>query len=170
MSTPATVAAMQAEVKSRCGRLLQDAGLWDPDPSTGLATVAVRGLRKGVKSIGVLAADALTLADADVAGLSPWAAERVLDEAVLYCLEEVLFNWYRVVQVHMAPVEANPHLGGWLAEEKQSVRNRVSELREACSRPFSDPGGPVEVTCSDIPPFPLRNPWGFPIWPCPEQS
>jgi hypothetical protein len=181
---PVTVAALENEVTSLCGLTLGEAGVLfraadaDNNPFTPVIRI---GLRKGLKDVGIAPADPLALADADLANLSPFAAERVLAWGQLFALEQALLHWYRALKKYrVGAVEAQPMLGGWLMEEKRAARDRVAELKAIVATPYIEPSDPIDVAGHPWPfrfvapgsPVPVGTgcqpfgPWSSPYDPC----
>lgn len=143
-SNPPAVADLEAEVATECGLMLADTGLYLRSPDA--TTPAIRiGLRKGAKAVMLTLTDPLALADSDVAVLSGFAIERVLDEAKLHALQWVLLNWHRATMRHQEPLSSTPVISGYLVDEKRAVKDRVSELKAICDEPYREPSDPTVV-------------------------
>jgi hypothetical protein len=146
-SNPPTVADLEAEVASRCAVALAEAGVYlRASDAGGSFTPAIRqGLRRGAKDVGLYLANPLTLTDADVARLSPFALEWVIDWGERSGLEMALAHWFRAVQKYQEALAPAPMAGGWLMEEKQNVRARIAELRGLLAGPYREPADPIVV-------------------------
>ena len=92
-----TVAVIEAELLVRLGPYLKRVGL-DGTAADGTNS-ALRGpIRGAVRALGLATADPIAVADADVAGVSGCALERLLDVAELKALEICWGNWPEVDQ------------------------------------------------------------------------
>lgn len=143
-SNPPTVADLEQVVAYRCGAVLQEVGTYLTSPD-GTTPSIREGLRRGCKAVVLTISNPLVLADSDTANLSGFATERVIDEAELFAMEEALVNWWRLCKKHMEAVSATPILSGWLVELKQSVKNRISQLKAICDEPYREPSDPMVV-------------------------
>lgn len=142
---PPTVAELQAEVMSRTGRLLLDAGLYRPAPDGSVAMI-LYGLARGAMDTGMLLASSTVPTDAEIAALSSFAIERVLIWAEHHCLKLIVQGWYRVVQTHNdKPLSTDANYSGWLVEQKEGVKGRRDELKAELDVPFRDTVEPVFV-------------------------
>jgi len=139
-----TALALQNEVMGRVGLILVDAELYAVD-STGMVPVIAAGLRKGAGAVGMLLSAPMAFADADAAGLTGFAVERVLDEAERWVLERVILGWYRVVRKYRKPVETTADVGGWLDEQKASIQSRLASLTVSLAQPYREPSDPMVV-------------------------
>jgi hypothetical protein len=159
-SNPPVVADLEAEVAVECGLMLADVGLYLRSPDA--TTPAIRiGLRKGAKAVGMTISNPLVLQDSDVARLSTFAVERVMDEARLHSLQWVLLNWHRATQAHQEPLSATSVVSGYLVDEKRGIQARVAELKAICSEPYREPSDEVIVANRFGPTGPLaREPEG----------
>lgn len=147
-SNPPTVADLDAEVTGRCGLVLHDAGLFlrALDSAMQAVTPVVRqGLRKGFKCVGYTPSDPLILADADILNLSTFALERVVDEAELFSLQQCRLGWWRVTQRHQEPLSSAVTSSGWLIDELRGVKDRISELKAMCEKPYLEPTDQIVV-------------------------
>src|ERR1700761_2454875 len=126
-SNPPVVLDLVAETMANCAVHLPNAGqaLLDAD---GSPTVVLRGIRKGFKAVCCTIANPLVIQDSDVANLSTFALERVLDEAELFCLKMVLSYWHMVTMKHQEALSPAVVASGWLVDAKRAVKDRVSEL------------------------------------------
>lgn len=169
-SNPPTVEDLDAEVTGRCGLVLHDAGLFlraldGSSPPAAISPVVRRGLMEGFIAVGATPLDPLVLADPDVAALSAQALKRVVDVAEMFSLEQCLLGWWRVTQEEQPALSPTPMAGGWRVDEKNGVKNRVSELKAICGEPYREQTAQVVAGHRDFvhPGFdPLRNPlWGW---------
>jgi hypothetical protein len=141
-SNPPVVADLADLVSQRCGLLLDSAGLYLPG---GASLPIVQGLVKGCKAVCRSLANPIVLQDSDVASLTSFAIDRVLDEAELFALEWTLSQWWRIAKKHQEAVSAMPNVGGWLREQKDAIRNQVSTLKGRCEEPYREPTSEVVV-------------------------
>lgn len=175
-SNPPTLADFDSELSDRIAREVGDVGLYLDGPD-GTTKAFRAGLRVGLKAVAVGTASPLDVTDADVANLTTFASERVLDEAARFALRLVLQNWYRAAR--SADVDAIAKVddtrGGWLYEHRQGVKEALAALDAACSKPYREPSSPLEVGdiipgpgfpagCQPPPgcyPAPAYFPWGY---------
>jgi hypothetical protein len=157
------VADLVSKVERRAGFALLDVGLFLDGPD-GTTHAILDGLYRGLLSIGVVPADPLVLADADLAGLSGAGVQRVLDVAEKHGIDLVLGRWHQAVRTQAidAVAKADDVRGGWLWEEKQALLRRQADLALILAVPFIDPlqsAGNVAVV--------NRDPCTDPCWPYP---
>jgi hypothetical protein len=164
---PPTVGNLQDEVASRIGVVLQDVGLFrlvvPVYSSIGDTPVILQGLRKGVKAVGLTPANALSLADTDIANLSVFGVERVMDEAELYGLERALAYFFRAMQRGQPEFSAQPMQGGWRMEQRNDVRVRISELKAVCDVPYREPSDPTVAVGAYGETYPTVSPGNLPV-------
>lgn len=143
--TPPTALQMQERAKADVGRLLMDAGLWQPRED-GTVPALMAGMVRGALAVGLSLPDPRVVADADLAVLSPFAIEWIGEEMLRHALEKVLLNWYRVVQAYMVEaVKPARDDGGWLVEQKESVKAEKARLDAKLRPGFRDAVGQVAV-------------------------
>lgn len=137
---PPTLPPIVADVLAEAGLTLHDVGLYLDGPN-GATRAAMAGIRKGLVAVSVAPADPFNLADADVAGLSSFALERVRDEAVLHALRVALQRWdLALATAGLAPLaKADEANGGTAQERKRLTQARVAELAAACQAPYREP-------------------------------
>ena len=160
---PPTLAPIVAEVLAQAGLTLHDVGLYLDGPG-GSTRAALAGVRKGLAAVSVAPADPFNLVDADVAGLSPFALDRVVDEAILHALRLALQRWdLALASAGMAPLaKADEGNGGTAQERKRATAIRAAELSAACSAPYREPSAQfVRAEAQAINPYPGRF-GGFP--------
>ncbi len=148
-----TAAQMLGELTVRCAVQVRDVGLFLDSVQDGMtpATTTLvfhQGLRSGLVAVSMFAsADPVFVLDADLANVTPFARQRVLDEAERFVLRRVLLNWFRAERdsgrpAMQATVDAR---SGYLDTEKRSIQARVAELNEACAAVFREPAGSIVV-------------------------
>lgn len=137
MTTPVLV-DLVTEVAGRCGLLLAEAGVYllAPDGST---PCIIQGIRRGMKAVALTLNDPQIPADADVANLSTFAIERVIDEAEWFSLNRALLSWWRVAQKEQEAVSSSVVSSGWRLEQKRAVKDRTADLKALCMNPYREP-------------------------------
>jgi len=155
------VADLESEVSARCGLLLDAAGLF-ARAADGSIPVIRQGLRIGAKAVGLALASPLVLADSDLAALSSFGAERVMDEAEWHALKLALAGWWRASQAHQEAVSSVAVVSGWARDQKAAVVTRVGQLDAICKVPYREPVGDVVVMNG---PFREVSPTGEPGQP-----
>jgi hypothetical protein len=143
MAAP-TIADLTAEVAQEVALLMADAGVYLTAPDGSTPAIA-QGLRRGCKAVALTPADPLVLADSDVALLSTYAVERVIDEAKLFALKRARLYLYRAAQVEQEPVSPNVVASGWRLEQSRAISARISELKAICDVPYREPSSEFSV-------------------------
>lgn len=143
-STPPIVLDLENEVADRIGLLLDAAGLF-ARAADGTIPLIRAGLRIGAKAVSLTLANAMVIADADVALLSSFAIERVMDEAEWHSLKIALAGWWRVTQHDQKAVSSAVVASGWRLDQKRAVKDRVAQLEAICREPYREPVDPASV-------------------------
>lgn len=163
MAAP-TIAALTGEVAQECGLLLADAGAY-LTAADGSSPAIAQGIRRGLKAVRLTPADPLVPADSDLLGLSPYAVERVLDEAKLHALQLAHLQFYRAAQSEQEPFSPEVVSSGWRMTQLRLIERRISELKAICDVAYREPG--VEFAIGHRhPDDPARRPdsWHRELW------
>ena len=131
-----TRAAIEGELIDRVGVLMTKVGR-DGATVDGTNVNLNDPIRRGLRSLGLDTADPIQVTDADLAVVTGWSIEKLLDAAELRCIESIWGNWAEVSQkISLGQVE--------LQQLAERMERRIDHLVERLRKPYGpNAGGPV---------------------------
>ena len=136
MSTSLTRAGVESELIDRCGVLLVKVGR-NGTTCDGTNPNLNDPIRRGLRTLGLDTADPILVADADLATVTGWSIEKLLDAAELRCLESIWGSWAEVCQkIGLGSIE--------LQQLTDRIERRIDHLVTRLRQPYGpNTGAPV---------------------------
>lgn len=158
--TALTRAPVEGVLIRRAGTILRAVGL-DGTTQNGTNADLNDPIRRALRTLGCDSADPINVVDADLAPVTGWQVEKLLDAAELRLLESIWGNWAEVSQ----RISQGENEFQQLADR---IQTRIECLEERLRKPYGPNVGAAAVGRIDhgrhIPyDRPLMPPGGFPI-------